>query len=69
VELSEANVPARQADVGDSLHLPRLAFAASFAQTLEIADASTARDGCDDGDIADDLDIHAEIVPLRALSP
>jgi len=35
---------------------------------LSIADASTSRDRFDNGDIADDLDIHAAIVPFRAMS-
>jgi len=31
-------------------------------------DASTSRNGLNDSDIADDLDIRAEIVPFRATS-
>lgn len=68
MEFSEADVPARQTDSSDSLHLSPSASAVTPSQTLEISNASTRRDGFDNGDIADDLDIHAEIVPFRAMS-
>ena len=66
--LSEADIPAGKANAGHSLDLAPSTFAVAPPQALEVANASTGRDSFDNRDITDDLDIHAEIVPSRALS-
>ena len=64
----EPDVSAGEADSGDSFHFPPSAFAVTSPQALEITNAPASGDGFNNGDIANDLDIPPEIVPLRAMS-
>jgi len=69
MQFGQADMPVRQANSGDTFHFAPSAFAVVPSQTLEIAYALTRRNSLDDGDIANNLELHTGIVPSRTGLP
>src|SRR5437016_677786 len=69
MKLREPYASGHEANARDSLHFTPSAFPVASAQAPEVANSLSCRDRLDNGNLADDLEVHLGILPLRRRWP